>query len=359
MSSAESTLPTAGASNSPAHVVDDGRRSLPPEQRRIGLVFQDHALFPHLTVAGNVGFGIRDPKDRPARTAEMLQLVGLTGYDKRYPHELSGGERQRIALARALALQPALLLLDEPFASLDPNLRTRIRDEVVDILRSTGTPALFVTHDQQEALAIGDRIAVMNSGRIVQLDHPHTVFHQPVQPVRRQLHGRRRLSHPREARRPGASPITDDADLDERHLSWCDPTTSTSRSPTPRTPAEHVAEIVHAEFRGSDLVLHAAALVRRHDPRAAIPPRTRRSRHRDHAEHQARTPPRRRPTERCPDVCRRLFRRSASSSVGESTNEFGDESLDEVRRNGVLVPEADGVLGRPVGADLGFEVRVE
>ena len=239
-------------------LVDDGRRSLPPEQRRIGLVFQDHALFPHLTVAGNVGFGIRDPKDRPARTAEMLQLVGLTGYDKRYPHELSGGERQRIALARALALRPALLLLDEPFASLDPNLRTRIRDEVVDILRSTGTPALFVTHDQHEALAIGDRIAVMNNGRIVQLDHPHTVFHRPVNRFVASFMGDADFLEQRDVR--AFAEIDDgdyhDRDLDDRYLDdghqlMVRPDDIHFTIADASTPAEHVAQIIHAEFRGS------------------------------------------------------------------------------------------------------------
>ncbi len=230
-------------------IVDDGRRSLPPEQRRIGLVFQDHALFPHLTVAGNVGFGIRDPKDRPARTAEMLELVGLTGYDKRYPHELSGGERQRIALARALALQPALLLLDEPFASLDPNLRTRIRDEVVDILRSTGTPALFVTHDQQEALAIGDRIAVMNDGRIVQLDHPHTVFHQPVNRFVASFMGDADFLEQRDVRTLAAT--DGQPDLDDHHRLMVRPGDICFTIADTSTPAEHVARIVHAEFRGS------------------------------------------------------------------------------------------------------------
>ena len=229
-------------------IVDDGRRSLPPEQRRIGLVFQDHALFPHLTVAGNVGFGIRDPKDRPGRTAEMLHLVGLAGYAKRYPHELSGGERQRIALARALALQPALLLLDEPFASLDPNLRARIRDEVVDILRSTGTPALFVTHDQQEALAIGDRIAVMNSGRIVQLDHPHTVFHEPTNRFVASFMGDADFLEQRDVR---TFADADGADLDDGHLLMVRPDDIHFTIADVSTPAEHVAEIVHAEFRGS------------------------------------------------------------------------------------------------------------
>ncbi len=160
-------------------VVDDGKRSVPPEQRRVGLVFQEHALFPHLTVSGNVGFGVRD-RTRDDRVAEMLELVGLAGYGGRYPHELSGGERQRVALARALAPSPALLLLDEPFASLDPNLRARVRDDVAAILRSTTTPAIFVTHDQNEAMAIGDRVAVMQLGRIVQIDTPERVFHEPV-----------------------------------------------------------------------------------------------------------------------------------------------------------------------------------
>lgn len=160
-------------------VVDDGRRPLPPEQRRVGLVFQEHALFPHLTVARNVAFGVRRG-DAAARTAEMLEMVGLGDYGERFPHELSGGERQRVALARALAPAPALMLLDEPFASLDPNLRSQVRDDVVAVLRSTGTPAVFVTHDQNEALAVGDRVAVMRRGRIEQLDTPEQVFHAPA-----------------------------------------------------------------------------------------------------------------------------------------------------------------------------------
>jgi iron(III) transport system ATP-binding protein len=161
-------------------VVDDGRRALPPERRRVGLVFQEHALFPHLSVAKNVAFGIRGNDAVPARVQEMLDLVGLGDHGDRFPHELSGGERQRVALARALAPRPALMLLDEPFASLDPNLRSRLRDDVVAVLRATGTPAVFVTHDQTEALAIGDRIAVMRQGRIEQLDTAEAVFHHPA-----------------------------------------------------------------------------------------------------------------------------------------------------------------------------------
>lgn len=161
------------------NVVDDGRRFVPPEARRVGLVFQEHALFPHLTVARNVDFGVRDG-NRESRVAEMLDLVGLSDHAERYPHELSGGERQRVALARALAPSPALLLLDEPFASLDPNLRSRVRDDVAAILRATSTPAVFVTHDQNDAMAVGDRVAVMQSGQIMQLGTPEQVFHSPV-----------------------------------------------------------------------------------------------------------------------------------------------------------------------------------
>jgi iron(III) transport system ATP-binding protein len=161
-------------------VVDDADVAVPPERRRVGLVFQEHVLFPHLTAAGNIAFGVGKGRDADARVVEMLDVVGLAGFGDRYPHELSGGERQRVALARALAPRPALMLLDEPFASLDPNLRARVRDDVVGILRSSGTPAIVVTHDQPEALAIGDRIAVMREGRVVQLDRPERVFHEPA-----------------------------------------------------------------------------------------------------------------------------------------------------------------------------------
>ena len=159
--------------------VDDVRTSVPPEQRRVGLVFQEHALFPHLSVSSNVEFGVRDG-DARSRGMEMLELVGMADYRDRYPHELSGGERQRVALARALAPKPSLMLLDEPFASLDTNLRARVRNDVVAILHATRTPAVFVTHDQHDALAVGDRIAVLRAGRLVQLGSPVEVFHQPV-----------------------------------------------------------------------------------------------------------------------------------------------------------------------------------
>lgn len=163
-------------------VVDDGRWPVEPEHRHVGLVFQEHSLFPHLRVGDNVMFGLREVprQQRPALRDAWLERVGLPGYANRFPHELSGGERQRVALARALAPSPRLMLLDEPFASLDPNLRAQVRGEVVDVMRAAQIPAVFVTHDQTEAMAVGDRVAVMREGRIEQLGPPDEVFHRPA-----------------------------------------------------------------------------------------------------------------------------------------------------------------------------------
>ena len=156
-----------------------GSTWVPPEKRRVGLVFQDHALFPHLDVATNVGFGV--PRaERGARVAEVLGLVGLAGLGSRYPHELSGGEQQRVALARALAPRPAVVLLDEPFSSLDENLRAQVRADTLAALRATGSAALLVTHDQTEALSLGDRLAVMRGGVVEQVGPPTEVYETPV-----------------------------------------------------------------------------------------------------------------------------------------------------------------------------------
>ena len=152
------------------------------EQRRIGMVFQDYALFPHLTVHDNVAFGVRHlPRAaRQARVAQLLDLVGLGHAAKRAPHQLSGGQQQRIALVRALAPAPALLLLDEPFSSLDVDLRERLAHDLRAVLEHTGTTALFVTHDQLEAFALGDRIGVMQRGRLEQWDDAYTLYHRPA-----------------------------------------------------------------------------------------------------------------------------------------------------------------------------------
>jgi iron(III) transport system ATP-binding protein len=154
---------------------------VPPEKRRVGVVFQDFALFPHLTVADNLGYGIaRDRARRRRRIAEMLELIGLDDAAGRYPHELSGGQQQRVALGRALAPEPALVLLDEPFSNLDATLRARMRAEVREILTAAGATAVFVTHDQEEALSLADRIAVMAVGRLLQVDTPGELYARPV-----------------------------------------------------------------------------------------------------------------------------------------------------------------------------------
>jgi iron(III) transport system ATP-binding protein len=154
---------------------------VPPEKRGLGMVFQDNALFPHLNAADNVGFGLRgvSAAERAARVADMLALVGLQGFEKRYPHELSGGQEQRVALARALAPQPTLILFDEPFSSLDVELRERLSTEVREILKRQGTTAIVVTHDQHEAFALGDTVGVMQEGKLVQWDTPYNLYHEP------------------------------------------------------------------------------------------------------------------------------------------------------------------------------------
>jgi len=163
-------------------VVSSPSSQLPPEARRIGMVFQDYALFPHLDVGRNVAFGIHQlpAAERAARVAEVLALVGLEGSEQRHPHELSGGQQQRVALARALAPRPQLLLLDEPFSNLDVDLRERLAHEVRNILKAAGATALFVTHDQLEAFAIGDTIGVMHEGRLHQWDDAYTLYHRPA-----------------------------------------------------------------------------------------------------------------------------------------------------------------------------------
>ncbi|HUF39893.1 MAG TPA: ABC transporter ATP-binding protein [Anaerolineales bacterium] len=170
--------PDAGEIAIAGRMVAGGGRFVPPEKRGVGMVFQEHALFPHLTAAENIAFGL-DGKDSSRQIAYLLRLTGLERFGDRYPHELSGGERQRVALARALATKPVLILLDEPFSNLDADRRAQVREDVRAILKATGSTAVFVTHDQEEALFLGDRLAVMDRGRIVQTGAPDEIFHTP------------------------------------------------------------------------------------------------------------------------------------------------------------------------------------
>ncbi len=174
--------------------VSDEMRCVPPERRRIGMVFQQGALFPHMTVRRNVGFGLSgDGAGR--RTDEALARVGLCELAARYPDQLSGGQQQLVALARAMAPRPNVILLDEPFAGLDVGLRERIRDQVDDALRTAGATAVLVTHDQQEAFSLADRVAVMQAGKVLQTDTPPRIYERPASlDVARFLGGGRLLS---------------------------------------------------------------------------------------------------------------------------------------------------------------------
>jgi iron(III) transport system ATP-binding protein len=172
--------PDAGAITIGDTVVDGPGTYVVPERRRIGYVPQEGSLFPHLTVGANVGFGLTARERRGGKPASMLELVGLAGLGQRYPHQLSGGQQQRVALARALAIEPAVVLLDEPFASLDAHLRASVRADVQEIFRRAGTTAVLVTHDQDEALSVADRVAALRDGKIAQYAAPEDIYTRPV-----------------------------------------------------------------------------------------------------------------------------------------------------------------------------------
>lgn len=171
--------PDQGSIQLDGKVISNGETFVPPEKRNIGMVFQDHALFPHLSVFDNIIFGLRDysKTEKKDRASQLLKLVNIEALADRFPHMLSGGERQRVALARALAPQPTLLLMDEPFSSLDAHLRLEVREQIRNILKSSQSTVIFVTHDQEEALFMGDRLAVFNQGKIEQIGPPETIFH--------------------------------------------------------------------------------------------------------------------------------------------------------------------------------------
>ena len=172
--------PTGGTISLFGEEVASGTRSLPPEKRRVGMVFQDYALFPHMSVAENIAYGLPKSPDRAARVAAVLDLTRLSGMGDRDVHELSGGEQQRVALARALAPEPRIILLDEPFSNLDQSLRGRVRGEVREILKRAGATAIMVTHDQEEALSIADRVAFMWGGRVEQVGTPDEIYNDPA-----------------------------------------------------------------------------------------------------------------------------------------------------------------------------------
>jgi iron(III) transport system ATP-binding protein len=173
--------PDSGEISIAGQTVATPRHSLAPEKRRVGMVFQDYALFPHINVAKNIAFGLQgDAQSKQRRVDEMLELVDLSGLGKRMPYELSGGQQQRVALARALAPDPAILLLDEPFSNLDTALRAQVRAQVRSILQQAGSTAIFVTHDQEEALSLSDKVAVLFDGHLAQLDSPAKLYHQPA-----------------------------------------------------------------------------------------------------------------------------------------------------------------------------------
>ncbi len=165
-------------------LVSSSTHHVPPERRHIGMVFQDYALFPHLRIADNVGFGLSDlsSSERRDRVRDMLAMVGLTDFDKRFPHELSGGQQQRVALARALAPQPVVLLLDEPFSNLDPDMTYKMRGELHQLLKESNTTTILVTHDHEEAFTMADRVAILEDGRLSQCNTPEIIYHLPASP---------------------------------------------------------------------------------------------------------------------------------------------------------------------------------
>ncbi|PZS38793.1 MAG: ABC transporter ATP-binding protein, partial [Pseudonocardiales bacterium] len=246
--------------------VDDGHRPLAPEHRRIGYVPQEGGLFPHLSVAANIGFGLPRAARR-RRVAELLELVGLPGLGDRAPHKLSGGQQQRVALARALAPAPQLVLLDEPFSALDAGLRAQLRTDVATALRRSGTTAVLVTHDQDEALSMAELVAVLRDGRIVQAADPTTLYQQPVDAEVARFVGEANLlaGHVlgRAARSPlGEHPLRSDTPrLPAAALIMIRPEQLQLRPATSRDPADAVTgRILRREYHGHDTTITLAVL---------------------------------------------------------------------------------------------------
>jgi iron(III) transport system ATP-binding protein len=205
-------VPTRGAVAIAGRRVAGEGAWVPPERRHVGLVFQDGTLFPHLTVERNVRFGLRRGPNRDARVRECLERVGLWEKRGRFPDELSGGEQQRVALARAMAPAPSVILLDEPFASLDAGLRQGLREELRGVLAAAGMTAILVTHDQEEALSLADRVAVMREGRLLQVGTPEAIYYEPhSEAVARFIGDGQLLGLELVAPRPAGEPRAEDA----------------------------------------------------------------------------------------------------------------------------------------------------
>ncbi|MCP4912497.1 MAG: ABC transporter ATP-binding protein [Oligoflexia bacterium] len=176
------TNPYQGSISINGKTVFDKRTNIAPEKRNIGLVFQDFSLFPHLSVKENIEYGLdtKSSADKTKRSCELLELVGLQGFESKFPNELSGGEQQRVAIARALAPSPELILLDEPFSNLDPDKRIHLRAEIKEIFKKAGITSIFITHDQHEAFELADRIGLISAGKFLQIGTPEEIFNSPV-----------------------------------------------------------------------------------------------------------------------------------------------------------------------------------
>jgi len=255
--------PDSGTITIDGQVVDSADHFAPPERRRIGYVAQEGNLFPHLTIAKNIGFGLPRRERRTGRVEELLDLVGLAGLAKRYPHELSGGQQQRVALARALAPRPSVILLDEPFSSLDAGLRASLRFDVMRILREQRATTVFVTHDQQEALSVADLAGIINGGQIRQFATPETLYSRPANPDIARFLGEANIV-------PGTA-SADAVDTEFGQLSLCDgnrppagPAVVLIRpeqislqphSGQPGEPGQATGRVIHREYYGHDLVV--------------------------------------------------------------------------------------------------------
>lgn len=255
--------PDAGTIVIDDEVVDSSRRFVPPDRRRIGYVAQEGNLFPHLTVAKNVAFGLSRSHRSSKRVQDLLDLVGLGDLAKRYPHELSGGQQQRVALARALAPRPRLVLLDEPFSSLDPSLRSSLRFDVMRILRDRRATTIFVTHDQSEALSVADLVGIIDDGRIRQFGRPEALYGHPADPAIANFLGEANIMAANASRgavdtpfgtlalAAGGKPVEGPA------LVLVRPEQITIRSPAKGSPqpGECVGRVTHREYYGHDCVV--------------------------------------------------------------------------------------------------------